>query len=70
MKKKQKKIDIYKPKLSVFYLELEDYLCAMRETSSFLIKKYQCHLIYELKKTISNSQSIKTIFVVQQLCIF
>lgn len=45
-KEKSKGINIYKPKLSIFYLKLKDYLCVIRETSFFLIKKYKYHQIH------------------------
>lgn len=52
---KQERIDKYKPKLSFFNLELEDYLYVMRRTGFFLTKKRKCYQIQKVEKTASNS---------------
>lgn len=66
-KRKYKETGICEPGLSVFYSGLGDYLCTVRETSSFLTKKRERR---ELEKATSNSVSFKTIFKTERLCIF
>lgn len=55
IKKKQEEAGICKPRLSVFYSKLGDYLCTIREISFFSTKKHKHYQICELKKTALNN---------------
>lgn len=42
-KEKQEQTDIYKSRLSIFHSGLRNYLCIVRRTSFFSIKKCKCY---------------------------
>ena len=64
---RQEETGICKPGLSVFHSGSGDYLCTMRGTGSLSTEERKRRRIRELEKAASNSQSIKTMFAVQQL---